>query len=123
MNLLEKFEQKHIAQLTEGKEIPQFVAGDTLKVHVRIVEGANERIQLFEGVCIGRKNRGMASCFRVRKISNGEGVERVFPLYSPRVAKIEVIRRGKVRRGKLYYMRELTGKAARIKERTDYHKR
>jgi large subunit ribosomal protein L19 len=118
-NLLAEFEQKQLVKLTEGKEIPEFKAGDTLKVNVRIVEGKTERIQVFEGLCISRKNAGINSCFTVRKISHGEGVERLFPLYSPRVDSIEVVRRGVVRRAKLYYMRELRGKAARIEEKRD----
>ncbi len=97
-------------------DIPQFRPGDTLAVHVRVIEGEKERVQVFEGVCIKRKGGGINETFTVRKISNGVGVERVFPLHSPRLAKIEVKRRGKVRRAKLYYLRELRGKAARIKE-------
>ncbi|HID39680.1 MAG TPA: 50S ribosomal protein L19 [Calditrichaeota bacterium] len=97
-------------------DIPQFRPGDTLAVHVRVIEGEKERIQVFEGVCIKRKGGGINETFTVRKISNGVGVERVFPLHSPRLAKIEVKRRGKVRRAKLYYLRDLRGKAARIKE-------
>lgn len=122
MNLVQKFEQKQIEKLTAGKEMPAFQAGDTLRVHVRIVEGQNERIQVFEGICIARKNRGIHSSFTVRKISHGEGVERLFPLYSPRVDQIEVVRRGDVRRAKLYYLRGLTGKAARIREKMDFSK-
>lgn len=117
MNSIEQFEQTHIAELTENKSIPEFQAGDTVRVNVRIIEGTVERVQAFEGVCIARKNRGLNSSFTVRKISHGEGVERVFPLYSPRLDSIEVVRRGDVRRAKLYYMRDLRGKAARIKER------
>lgn len=117
MNLLEKFEAKVIEKVKGNKVIPEFRSGDTVKVYVKIVEGANERIQAFEGVCIGRKNRGVGSTFTLRKISNGEGVERKFSLYSPRLDKIELIRKGKVRRAKLYYMRNLSGKASRIKER------
>lgn len=117
MNLLQKFEQKTINQSLENKTIPLFDAGDTVKVGVKIVEGNNERTQGFEGVVIRRRNRGVGSTFTVRKISNGEGVERTFLLYSPRVEYIEVIKRGKVRRAKLYYMRDLQGKAARIEER------
>jgi len=120
VNLVEQYEQKQIERLSAGKQIPEFQAGDAVRVHVRIVEGKNERIQAFEGLCIARKNRGVNSSFTVRKISHGEGVERVFPLYSPRVEKIEVVRRGVVRRAKLYYMRALTGKAARIQEKRDY---
>jgi len=98
-------------------DIPEFRPGDTLSVHVRVIEGEKERIQVFQGVCIKRKGGGINETFTVRKISNGVGVERIFPLHSPRLAKIEVTRRGKVRRAKLYYLRELRGKAARIKER------
>jgi large subunit ribosomal protein L19 len=120
MNLLQKYNQKTIAQVSENKEIPTFRPGDTLRVSVKIVEGANERVQAYEGVCIAIKRRGISSSFTVRKISNGEGVERTFPLYSPKLAKIEVVRTGKVRQAKIYYMRERTGKAARIKERVSY---
>ena len=116
MNIIQKFEQKQQASLAGDKKIPDFRPGDTIKVLVRIVEGTTERNQAFEGICIARRNRGLNSSFTVRKISNGEGVERVFPTYSPVVAGIELIRKGDVRRAKLYYMRELTGKAARIKE-------
>lgn len=119
-NLLEQYEAEQIKRLTENKEIPDFQAGDTIKVNVRIVEGKNERIQAFEGLCIAKKNRQLNSSFTVRKISNGEGIERVFPLYGPRVDSIVVVRRGVVRRAKLYYMRKLTGKAARIKEKRDF---
>ncbi|NOX89493.1 MAG: 50S ribosomal protein L19 [Calditrichaeota bacterium] len=99
-------------------DIPEFQPGDTLSVHVRVIEGNKERIQVFQGVCIKRKGGGINETFTVRKISNGIGVERIFPLHSPRVAKIEVLKRGRVRRAKLYYLRKLRGKAARIKERT-----
>lgn len=116
MNLLQQIEQEQVKKLTEGKVIPEFQAGDTVRVHVKVVEGDRERTQPYEGVVIGRKNRGLNSSFRVRKISNGEGVERVFPLYSPNI-RIEVVRRGRVRRAKLYYLRERTGKRARIAER------
>jgi large subunit ribosomal protein L19 len=123
-NIVQLFEQEQIAQLTEGKTFPDFGPGDTIKVNVRISEGGagdkNERIQAFEGVCIARQSKGASSSFTVRKISHGEGVERTFPLYSPRVDSIEVVRKGVVRRAKLYYMRELRGKAARIKEKKDY---
>lgn len=119
MNALEKFEQQQVAKLSEKKAIPEFQAGDTVAVSVRIVEGDKERIQVFEGVCISRKNRGLNSTFTVRKISHGEGVERVFPLHSPRVEAINVVRKGVVRRAKLYYMRNLSGKAARITEKRD----
>lgn len=97
-------------------DIPQFRSGDTLAVHVRVIEGEKERIQVFEGICIKRKGGGINETFTVRKISNGVGVERVFPIHSPRLAKIDVKRQGKVRRAKLYYLRDLRGKAARIKE-------
>lgn len=115
MNLIQQLEQEEIARL--GKEIPEFAPGDTVIVWARVVEGNRTRLQAYEGVVISRKNRGLNSNFIVRKISNGEGVERTFPLYSPRVEKIEVKRRGDVRRAKLYYLRGLTGKAARIKEK------
>ncbi|MDJ0947696.1 MAG: 50S ribosomal protein L19 [Alphaproteobacteria bacterium] len=118
MNIIEQIEREHVAQLTDNKEIPDFGPGDTLRVNVKVVEGSRERIQAFEGVCIARKNAGLNSAFTVRKVSYGEGVERVFPLYSPRIASIEVVRRGKVRRAKLYYLRGRTGKRARIAERT-----
>ena len=116
MNILENIEQEQVAKLTEGKNIPDFKAGDTLKVHTKVKEGDRERIQIYEGVCIARKNDGLNSSFTVRKISFGEGVERVFPLYSPNVAKIEVARIGKVRRAKLNYLRDRVGKAAKVKE-------
>lgn len=119
MNKLQQFEQTQQEKLS-NKEIPNFAAGDTVRVDVRIVEGNKERIQAFEGVCIARNNDGLNSSFTVRKISNGEGVERIFPLYSPRVEAIKLVRRGDVRRAKLYYMRELSGKAARIREKRDF---
>ena len=115
MNLLKLIEKKNIEKLSTHK-IPNFKAGDTVKVHTKVIEGKNERIQMFEGVCIARKNDGINSSFTVRKISFGEGVEKVFPLYSPNVAKIELIKHGKVRRAKLYYLRSLFGKKARIAE-------
>lgn len=118
MNIIQQIENEQIAKLTDGKPIPVFDAGDTLLVKVKVVEGTRERIQVFEGVCIARKNAGINSSFTVRKLSYGEGVERVFPLYSPRIEGIEIVRRGKVRRAKLYYLRGRTGKAARIVERT-----
>lgn len=119
MNVLEKMEQEQIAKLLETKEIPEFAPGDTVRVALRVVEGTRERIQNYEGVCIARKNRGLNSSFTVRKISYGEGVEQVFPLYSQRIASITVVRRGAVRRAKLYYLRGRTGKAARIPEKRD----
>tara|TARA_B100001778_G_C18545437_1_gene610372 strand:- start:459 stop:1007 length:549 start_codon:yes stop_codon:yes gene_type:complete len=116
-NLLETFEKKQIERLTSKKRIPAFRSGDTLKVTVRITEGSKSRLQAFEGVCIARKNNSANSNFTVRKISHGEGVERVFPLFSPIVEKIDVVRKGDVRRAKLYYLRELSGKKARIADR------
>jgi large subunit ribosomal protein L19 len=113
MNLLQQVEQEQVAHLSIGKVFPEFRAGDTVRVNVKVVEGDKERIQAFEGVVIGRKNRGINSSFRVRKISYGEGVERVFALYSPNIT-VERIRQGRVRRAKLYYLRQRTGKAARI---------
>ena len=122
MNVIEKFESDQIAKLTEGKSIPEFGPGDTLRVNVKVVEGTRERIQAYEGVCIAMKKAGLNSAFTVRKISYGEGVERVFPLYSPRVDSIELVRRGGVRRAKLYYLRERRGKSARIAEKTTGYK-
>jgi len=118
MNIIEEIEREQIKKLTEARPIPEFAPGDTLRVKVKVVEGSRERTQAFEGVCIARRNRGVSSSFTVRKISFGEGVERVFPLYSPRIDAIEVVRRGRVRRAKLYYLRGLTGKRARIAEKT-----
>jgi len=118
MNILDKIEKQQIEKVLAERPIPDFSAGDTLKVNVKVVEGTRERIQAFEGVCIARKNAGVRSSFTVRKISYGEGVERLFPLYSPRISSIEVVRRGKVRRAKLYYLRERQGKSARIAERS-----
>ena len=117
MNLIQTLEQEAIAELAAKKSIPEFRAGDTLRVGVKVIEGDRTRIQNDEGVCIARSNKGMGSNFTVRKISFGEGVERVFPLYSPNVESIEVVRRGAVRRAKLYYLRGRTGKKARIAER------
>lgn len=118
MNTLQKFEAKQLAGLKEGKNIPDFGPGDTIRVNVRVKEGTRERVQAFEGVCLARKNDGVNSGFTVRKISYGEGVERVFPLWSSRIDSIELVRRGSVRRAKLYYLRERSGKSARISERT-----
>ena len=118
MNTIEQFEQERVAALAEKRPIPDFAPGDTVRVKVKVLEGTRERIQAFEGVCIGRRNRGINSSFTVRKISYGEGVERVFPLYSPRIEGIELVRRGDVRRAKLYYLRGLRGKRARIAEKT-----
>lgn len=123
-NIIHDFEQAQIARIASEKEIPEFRAGDTVRAHVRIAEeGKTSRIQVFEGLCIARRNRGYNSAFTLRKISNGEGVERVFQVYSPLVEKIEVVRKGVVRRAKLYYMRERTGRAARIREKTDYNRK
>ena len=119
MNLIQELEAEAIGQLAEGKDIPDFPPGDTARVGVRVVEGERTRVQNFEGVCIARSNRGMGSNFTVRKISFGEGVERVFPLYSPNIDSITLVRRGIVRRAKLYYLRGRTGKRARIAERRD----
>ena len=117
MNLIEKIEQEEIARLTSSKVIPAFAPGDTLVVNVNVVEGTRKRVQAFEGVVIAKRNRGLNSSFIVRKISSGEGVERTFQSYSPLIASIEVKRRGDVRRAKLYYLRERSGKSARIKEK------
>ena len=119
MNLIQTLEAEQIAKLTATRAIPEFRAGDTLKVGVKVVEGERTRVQAYEGVCIARSNKGMGSSFTVRKMSFGEGVERVFPLYSPNIDSIEVVRRGAVRRAKLYYLRCRTGKSARIAERRD----
>jgi large subunit ribosomal protein L19 len=117
MNLLQQIEHEQVERLTANRSVPDFDPGDTVRVSLRVVEGERERVQAFEGVCIARKNAGINSNFTLRKISYGEGVERVFPLYSPRITAIEVIRRGVVRRAKLYYLRGRTGKRARIAER------
>ena len=119
MNLIETLEREAIDALTDIRPIPEFRPGDTLRVGVKVVEGDRARVQNFEGVCIARSNKGIGSSFTVRKISYGEGVERVFPLYSPGIDSIEVVRRGAVRRAKLYYLRGRTGKSARIAERRD----
>jgi large subunit ribosomal protein L19 len=119
MNLIQTLEAEAIEAFKAGKTIPEFRPGDTLKVGVKVVEGERTRVQAYEGVCIARANKGMGSSFTVRKISFGEGVERVFPLYSPNIDSIEVVRRGVVRRAKLYYLRGRTGKSARIAERRD----
>ena len=117
MNLLKQIEDEQVAKLSAGKDIPAFQPGDTVVVNVKIVEGERTRVQAYEGVCIGRAGAGLNENFTVRKISYGEGVERVFPLYSPMIDSIKVVRRGKVRRAKLYYLRALRGKRARITER------
>ena len=119
MNLIETLEREAIEALTADKKVPEFRPGDTLRVGVKVIEGDRTRVQAFEGVCIARSNKGVGSSFTVRKISFGEGVERVFPLYSPAIDSIEVVRRGAVRRAKLYYLRGRRGKSARIAERRD----
>ncbi len=123
MNTMDKLEKSEIERLTADKEIPEFSPGDSLRVEVRVREGGRERLQAFEGVCIARSNDGINSSFTVRKISFGEGVERVFPLYSPLVEKITRVRRGRVRRAKLYYLRGRTGRAARIAEKQDFSRK
>jgi large subunit ribosomal protein L19 len=120
MNLLKQIENQQVAKLSAGKEIPNFQPGDTVVVNVKIVEGERSRVQAYEGVCIGRAGTGINENFTVRKISYGEGVERVFPLYSPMIDSIKVVRRGQVRRAKLYYLRGRRGKSARIIERQDH---
>ena len=119
MNLIDELNNEEIARVTEGKEIPEFGPGDTVRVNVKVVEGSRERVQAYEGVCIGRSGQGLNESFTVRKISNGEGVERVFPVYGPLIDSIVVVRRGRVRRAKLYYLRGRTGKSARIAEKKE----
>lgn len=121
MNIVQQFEKEQVEALVKNNPVPDFAPGDTVRVLVKVVEGNRERTQAYEGVCIARKNASVNSSFTVRKISFGEGVERVFPLYSPKI-KIEVVRRGKVRRAKLYYLRDRRGKSARIAEKTTYGK-
>ena len=123
MNIIEQREQEQVAALSSGKTIPDFAPGDTLQVNVKVVEGTRERLQAYEGVCIARAGGGINENFTVRKISYGEGVERVFPLYGPLVDSIKVVRKGRVRRAKLYYLRGLRGKAARITEKQDFKTR
>lgn len=120
MSIIETLEREEIARVTQGKKIPDFAPGDTVVVNVKVTEGERTRIQAYEGVCIGRSGAGLNESFTVRKISYGEGVERVFPFYSPIIDSIEVARRGKVRRAKLYYLRERRGKKARISEKRDF---
>jgi large subunit ribosomal protein L19 len=117
MNLIQEYEAGEIARLSAARAVPEFAPGDTLRVSVKVVEGERTRVQAFEGVCIARSNKGLNSNFTVRKISYGEGVERVFPLYAPTIAEIAVVRRGDVRRAKLYYLRGRRGKSARISEK------
>ena len=121
MNTLQKFNAKQVEQATEEKQLPEFSPGDTVKVNVMVREGTRERVQAYEGVCIAKSGSDINATFTVRKISLGEGVERVFPLYSPRIESIELVRRGSVRRAKLYYLRDRRGKSARIAERTTGH--
>jgi len=120
MNVIEQLENEQVAKLSAGKQIPDFSPGDTVLVNYKVVEGERTRIQAYEGVCIGRAGSGLNENFTVRKISYGEGVERVFPLYSPMIDSIKIVRRGKVRRAKLYYLRGRRGKAARIVEKQDH---
>ena len=120
MNLIQQLEKEQVAKLSAGKDIPEFGPGDTVVVNYKVVEGERARIQAYEGVCIGRSGSGLNESFTVRKISYGEGVERVFPLYSPMIDSIKIVRRGKVRRAKLYYLRGRRGKAARISERQEH---
>ena len=119
MNLIKELEQEQVAKLSAGKDIPDFGPGDTVLVNVKVVEGERSRVQAYEGVCIGRSGSGLNQSFTVRKISYGEGVERVFPIYSPMIESVKVVRRGKVRRAKLYYLRDRRGKSARIVERAE----
>jgi large subunit ribosomal protein L19 len=119
MNIIEALNQEQVDKVVAARAIPEFEPGDTVRVMVKVVEGTRERVQPYEGVCIGRSGAGVNANFTVRKLSYGEGVERIFPLYSPMIDAIEVVRRGRVRRAKLYYLRGRTGKSARIAERTD----
>jgi large subunit ribosomal protein L19 len=121
-NIIHRFEQEQIANLMKDKDVPAFMSGDTVKVNIRVIEETGERIQAYEGIVIAKRNRGITSSFLVRKISHGEGVERRFMLYSPLIKSIELVRRGVVRRAKLYYLRERSGKSARIKERREKRK-
>ena len=123
MNIIEKIEKEQLEKLSSGKQIPDFNPGDTIKVDVKVVEGTRERIQAFEGVCIARGGKGINESFTVRKISYGEGVERVFPLFSPKISSITLVRKGKVRRAKLYYLRDRRGKSARIVEKIEVKKK
>ena len=118
MDMIQKLEKDYIAEMLAKRAVPEFSPGDTLRVHVKVSEGQRERTQAYEGVCIARKNSGVNSSFTVRKISFGEGVERVFPLFAPIIDKVEVVRKGRVRRAKLYYLRDRRGRAARITEET-----
>jgi len=120
MNVIQELEKEQVAKLSAGKNVPEFAPGDTVIVNVKVVEGERVRVQAYEGVCIGRAGTGLNENFTVRKISYGEGVERVFPLHSPMIDSIKVVRRGKVRRAKLYYLRGRRGKSARISERQEH---
>ena len=122
MNTLEKFEKEQLENLKAGKNLPEFNPGDTVKVHLKVKEGEKERIQVYEGVCIAKKNAGINSSFTVRKISYGEGIERILPLFSPQISKIEIVKTGSVRRSKLYYLRKRSGKSARIAEKNVINK-
>ena len=122
MNIIDALDQEQIDKIRALRTLPDFEPGDTLRVMIKVVEGTRERVQTYEGVCIGRSGAGLNANFTVRKISYGEGVERIFPLYSPLIAGVQVVRRGRVRRAKLYYLRGRTGKAARIAERTDHRR-
>ena len=119
MNTIKEIEKEQIKEILKNRKVPDFKSGDTVKVNVYVTEGNKERVQAFEGICIARSNRGFNSTFTIRKISHGEGVERVFPVYSPMLESISLIRRGKVRRSKLYYLRQRSGKSARIAEKKD----
>ncbi len=123
MNIIKDIETEQISEILKKREVPVFKSGDTVKVNVFVTEGNKERVQAFEGICIARSNRGFNSTFTIRKISHGEGVERVFPLYSPMLESIYLVRRGKVRRSKLYYLRQRSGKSARIAEKKDVIKK
>ena len=123
MNIIKDIEKEQISEVLKKRQVPDFKSGDTVKVNVFVTEGNKERVQAFEGICIARSNRGFNSTFTVRKISHGEGVERVFPLYSPMLESIKLIRRGRVKRSKLYYLRQRSGKSARIVEKKDYIKK
>ena len=123
MNIIKDIEKEQISEIIKKREVPDFKSGDTVKVNVFVTEGNKERVQAFEGICIARSNWGFNSTFTIRKISHGEGVERVFPLYSPMLESINLIRRGKVRRSKLYYLRDRSGKSARIAEKKDFIKK
>ena len=122
MNTLEKYEKSQLKDLTSNKSYPNFNAGDTIKVHLKIKEGEKERVQVFEGVCIAKKNAGLNSAFTVRKISYGKGIERVIPLFSPQISQIEIVKSGDVRRSKLYFLRKRSGKSARISEKNVFNK-